>query len=316
MLAVKKWSEGRPYLIALFAPQMAVMAQDINQLFTQTKRRRLFAYQFPLPNLLSWARLYRSHKKPIAFLRIMFSEFSSFSSDSIQLSDSIAEGVKLLRNNPEVQIPVQITAKELSDAKTLLDNVLKESFRDIESDFSYEPADPSARAAFAEFLSDMPLESSFFFLVNIPCWLLYRVSPTHLYRKARTGDIDALEKLLRLDALMVHDPFIGKQIQALRFNRKTSAYRTILEAPLKSPKAKITKKKMKYAMAGFISALSSTIKQPLTEPEIRSLFDAVAQDSGRGAIDTDLAYSPESFYMAIKRDRDFWLQALDPYKRK
>jgi hypothetical protein len=316
MLAVEKWTEGRPYLIAFFAPQMAVMAQDINQAFKQTKNRRVFTYQFPLPNLSSWARLYRSHKRPIGFLRIMFSEFSSFGSASIQISDSIAEGAKLLRNNSEVQIPQQITETELSEAKTLLDNVLKKSFLDIESDFSEAPVDPSMQTAFTKLFSDMPLESSFYFLVNIPCWLLYRESPTHLYRKARTGDVDALEKLLRLDALMIHDPLIGKQIQKLRFNRKTSAYRILLEAPLKSPKAKITRKKMKYAMAGFVSALSVIIKQPLTEPEIRSLFDAVSQDAGKGAIDTDLPDSPESFYMAIKRDRDFWLQSLDPYKRK
>jgi hypothetical protein len=316
MLTVKKWSEGRPYLIALFAPQMAVMAQDINQAFKQTKSRRVFNHQFPLPNILSWARLYRSHKRPIVFLRIMFSAFSSFGSDSIQLSDSITEGAKLLRNIPEAQNLGQVTEKELSDAKALFDNVLKESFLDIEYDLSAEPVDPSMQTAFADLLTEMPLESGFFFLVNIPCWLLYRESPTHLYRKARTGDIDALEKLLRLDSLMIHDPLIGKQIQTLRFNRKTSAYRTLLEAPLKAPKAKITRKKMKYSMAGFISALSSIIKQPLTEPEIRSLFDSVAQDSGRGAIDTDLPDSPESFYMAIKRDRDFWLQAFDPYKRK
>lgn len=316
MLAVEKWSKGRPYLIALLAPQVATPAHDINQVFTQFKNRRVFSHQFPLPHLPSWSQLYRSHRKPAGFLRIMFSEFSSFSPESVQLADSLSEGSKELCKNSVGKSPVQITAKDISKAKTLLDNALKESFLDIKADFSDESATPSDQAAFSEMLSDMPLESSFFFLVSIPCWLLYRESPTHLYRKARTGDIDAIEKLLRLDALMVHDPMIGQQIQKLRFNRKTSAYRTLLEAPLKSPKAKITRKKMKYAMAGFISALSSIIKPPLTEPEIRSLFDAVAQDSGRGAIDTDLPDSPESFYMAIKRDRDFWLQSLDPYRKK
>jgi hypothetical protein len=246
----------------------------------------------------------------------MFSEFSSFSSDSLQLADTVTEGVRLHRINAKGLLTEQITEKDISDARALLNNALKESFTDIEADLKDEPVNPSERAAFADLLSDMPLESSFFFLVHIPCWLLYRDSPTCLYRKGRTGDIDALEKLLRLDALMIHDPLIGKEIQKLRFNRKTSAYRTLLEAPLKSPKAKITRKKMKYSTAGIISALSSIIKQPLTEPEIRSLFDAVAQDAGRGPIDIDLADSPESFYMAIKRDRDFWLQSLDPYKRK
>ena len=53
----------------------------------------------------------------------------------------------------------------------------------------------------------------------------------------------------------------------------------------------------------------------LNEPEIRSLFDAVARDTGKGEIDTEIPESPEAFAKAIQRERTFWMPTIRPDKK-
>ncbi len=89
----------------------------------------------------------------------------------------------------------------------------------------------------------------------------------------------------------------------------------MIRAQQKGPKAKITLQKIKMNFAGFISAISSTLGHRLTEPEIRSLFDAVSSDTGKGYIDTNIPDSPESFGKAIQRERQFWSIIPQPDKK-
>ncbi|MBU5638853.1 hypothetical protein KOM00_19185 [Geomonas sp. Red69] len=315
MLAVPKWAEGKPFLIALLAPQFASSARDIHLAFRHIRERRIVNHQYPMPALPGWFAMYRSHSKPIQFIRAFCSGFSQFGAEGIELGEMFLEATRLISRGKLKPAELTPNSEGIKHILPLLQSTLSASFQDIEEDFSDPPLDPSVKDSAQQLLRDMELESSFFILVLAPCWLLYREHPTRLYRKARLGHLDALEKLLRLDPLLLHDHSIGRQIQSFRLNNKTSAYQTLIEATLKRPKARITRKKMKYATAGLISALSNLMKKPLSEPEIRALFDAVAQDADNSPIDTDLAESPEAFAKAINRDRSFWLQTLLPDKK-
>lgn len=78
MLKTQEWTENKPYLIAVVAPQAAIAARDIHEAFHQIKDRRILAHQFPLPHLPSWFALYRSHIKPNTFIQKLFTDFSRF----------------------------------------------------------------------------------------------------------------------------------------------------------------------------------------------------------------------------------------------
>lgn len=310
MLAIEKWAEDKPFLIALFAPQLAVSARDMHKAFRHIRERRVLNHQYPLPVLPAWFVIYRSHRKPLGLMRKFISNFSKFGAEGVDFGDAILEGIRLVRTGKLQASEIVPNAEDFHQILPQLQSTLSASFQDIEDDLSDTPPEPSAKTAALKLFTDMELESSFHMLVLVPCWLLYREHPTRLYRKARLGDVDAIEKLLRLDPLLLHDPSIGKAIQAFRFANKTLAYENLIEASLKQPKARITRKKMKYATAGLISGLSSIIQAALTEPQIRALFDAIAQDADGSSIDTDLADSPEAFAKAINRDRAFWLKTL------
>jgi hypothetical protein len=69
MLAIEKWAKNKSPFIALFAPQMALNVRDMHQGFQHIQARRILNYQVQLPHLPSWFILYRTHRKPLAFLR-------------------------------------------------------------------------------------------------------------------------------------------------------------------------------------------------------------------------------------------------------
>ncbi len=322
MSAIQKWTQDKHFLLALVAPQIAMGAQDIHLLFKDLKQQKQLNQAFALPNLSSWFALYRSHRKTTLFLKQLFSGFSVFSSESIDFAEMLVnvDQVKRELDRPEIkQQLAQMTSEEkaaqVQKVKDIQTTMLNESFRDLESGIKGELVAPELQVDFLSMFTKS-LAGQFYLFVAVPCWLLYRDSATNLYRKARLGDYDSLEKLLRLDALLIHDPSIGKQVQQLRIKGKYSAYENLIEFVLKKPKNKITRKKMKYAIAGLISGISSAIKHPLTEPQIRALFDAIAQDTQKKPIDTDLPDSPETFSKAIQRDRSYWSKLLHPDKRK
>ncbi|MBW4054389.1 MAG: hypothetical protein HIU83_03100 [Proteobacteria bacterium] len=319
MQKINKWIIGKPFLIALLAPKAAITARDIHEAFQYTKQRRILKHQFPLPYLPAWFAMYRSHKKPLIFLRKIFADFSSFGPESIEFGEKVLDGVGELARYNQAELQMS-TPEEIEQIKPVMENMMTESLQEIKNDLSPLPADPSQREQLLSLFIDNSLESSFFILVTVPCWLIYRTLPTRLYRRARQGKVDALEKLLSLDPLMLHDPSIGKKLQGLRLNRKTTIYENLLTATHNDHQLNVTPQQMKYAIGGLISALAKVLK-PLTKKtlsaaEIHKLFDAVAQDFDGTLTDPDLPINQDSFARAIFRYREEWLKVFQPDTKK
>ncbi len=276
MLEVERWSKDKPFLIALFAPQMVSLTQDLDKSLEQIQRRRLHNYQFPFPDLLSWYVLYRGHHKSNKFLEELLSDHSDFGSEHVEIAKGFFE---YFRTPPKNKLSeVEIATNDLREAHEILKGILGISFQSLKSEFSGDRLDPESKKKFDKFFSKSSLESSFFTLVSFPCYILYRQHPTSLYRSARSGNIKALKKLVSLDPLLLHDPYIGKAIQKIRLSSKSAQYWSILEATINSPKAKIENKTFKYSIAGYISALAFLIKFKLTSIDIADLFHAMEKD--------------------------------------
>ncbi len=317
MLAVEKWAKDKHPILAFIAPQLVVSTRDIHLDLYNLREQSISTNKLPLPPLPSWFAMYRSHRKSLNFIKTLFSESSVFSKETIEFGEAAIEAVRMRSNGMNVKPEHPPTAEDMEQVNNRVDKMLSESFRDIKDDFDKAPLASEIKENNLKLLSEMELEAKFLQRVLIPCWTLYRMHPTRLYRKARLGDLGALEKLLRLDPLMLHDPAIDKHIKTFHLRNKINAYKTLVDAPLKRPKAKINSKKMKYTFAGLISAMSILIKSPLEEPDIRALFNAVAKDADGIRKDSDLEnISQDAFYRAIERDRKFWLQILLPKANK
>ena len=314
MLEIEKWAQDKSLLIALFGPQTAAAARDAHEAFQYVRERRIYNYQFQLPDFPSWYVLYRSPGKVLLPFINLITEFSDFGKDLVSLGFAARKFIKIQKHIPETILELKPTPQEFEEAQIFLKGMLVNSFSDIKDGFSTNTFDTIKIDKFLEFTATKELELGFFFLVFAPCILLYQASPAQLYNDALLGDVDAIVKLLRLDPLLLHEPSIGKKIQEIRLKPSINDYEKILDAARKP--INITRKKIKASFAALTSSQSKALNQPLTEPQIRALSDAVAQDAEGKSIDTDLPESPESFAKAIQRHKPQWEHLLQPDKNK
>lgn len=321
MLNIQEWGEGKSVGIVLIANEVVSTAQDFHLAFSHINQRRLYDYQFPFPNLSSWCGLYRNHRAGDAFIRDLVRLNLPYGDDALSVGDGLVQLSNEVKQfgaehiKAEFAKMTKIEFKELTDdAQELATRLLKGSFAELENEVNGVPFTDLQEKVFLQTFSENELVASFYFLVVAPCWMLYQQHPTKLYRKAvrsmSDGNYDALEALLRLDSLMLHDPLIGKQLQQIRLKKKRNLYERLLEATLKKPKNKVTRKKMKYVMAGFLSSFSHHFNKPLTAPQIAALFDAAAKDYRGQLSDTDIPDNLDTFKTVLQRERPFWDRIL------
>ncbi len=147
-------------------------------------------------------------------------------------------------------------------------------------------------------------EAQFLWRVVIPYLIVYGDWPTRDYRLARQGDLAALWRLLRVDKAVIEDRWIRRLHAQAGLNRDAVAQR-IISAALKSKPVEINVKKAKIFAASLISWIFTAGNLRITEPEVRRLFDLIAQQEGK-LVDVDLPAAPESLAKAIQRGRESW----------
>lgn len=308
MLAVEKWAQNKSPFIALVAPSIAAFSRELPDIFRNLKKHQLANNKVTLPHLPTWYALYRNHNRYCDPFLNMLLESSELAKNAV----SFGVTVNGLSQRKDELANYRLTETDISEGKQFWDHLLTLSFEDMRSDFENQPLEEHVAANVERYLLKYRMEMSFVFLVFTPCIILYKTNPAMLYREARLGNVSAIDKLLRLDPLMLHDPAIGFQIQKIRLSDKLNTYQHLVEAPLKPIKAKLTNNKIKSSMATLISLIAEGIKQPLTSIEIRNLFDAVAQDADKRDIDTSFPDSPEALSKSIQRKRPSWQPLLSP----
>jgi len=305
---VERWAKDKHLLIALLAPQMAAFARELPDIFRNLKKHQLFNSKASLPHLPSWYALYRNHQRYCEPFFKMILESSEFSRQLASLGVSLHEWTQ----QKDETTTRSVSEDDLREGRIFLHNLTSLSFAELRDDFEDRALDYNTAAVVQQHIKQFGMELSFMFLVFTPCFVLYKTTPTALYRKARLGDKDEIDKLLRLDPLMLHDPAIGRQIQKFRLFGRQTTYQNLIDAPLKPIKAKLTNNKIKTSMATLISMIAEALKQPLTSTEIRNLFNAIAKDADKHDEDSAMPSNPETLGKAIQRKRSTWQPLLTP----
>lgn len=319
MIKLDAWANGKPPLIAIIAQQIAVSADSCYIALTALKSGEpIEGYKKP-PKLAEWINFYKNHRIIIQNLKGTLKRFDEIAEIGIFVSDILILnrkvrrrlGSKKFNNKPRKDLE-GLSQEDWKEIQEVGKTVYQISLKDIESDIKGEYDDELSKEI-KESLKDP--EMLFFIKVWAPCWLLYREFPPTLLRSARLGNIKALEKLIRLDKSIIHDPKIAEFLHQAKEKKNKAIYNDLIKTLQKGPKEKITLQKIKMNLAGLISAISSAFGHRLLEPQLRSLFDAVAQDTDKGDIDTDIPDSPEAFAKAIQRERRFWSIIPQPDKK-
>ena len=82
---------------------------------------------------------------------------------------------------------------------------------------------------------------------------------------------------------MIFEPRIAKMLHLAYHSDGRVGFHRIQKGLTRSLKGDVTRRKVKYAIAGLISDLSIKLKRPVEMPELRSLFDAFAKAKGEAS---------------------------------
>jgi len=304
----KNKSKDNPILLRMIASYLASLAEPISEYLEQIKDPTGIFSQLPIPDPDDWLEMYRRPSRLKRMTRSILVNFDKAEKWSKSFYSEIEKGMDELK----------LTDSQIEEFKKGINNAGLDVLSNM-GDVDREKFKCSPEKLYAELdhtkkgytfnLGGIVTEQLFFIKVFMPCYFMYNTYPIQLLRKARLGDIDALEKLIRLDSSIILD----KRIAKIYHSSKT---KKIINDRLNNsfgsnPNVKIDRKKIKMSLAGLISFYSDKIGQRLNESEIRKYFDEVAKSKGKGYIDVDIPDSPESFAKAIQRERRNWENALN-----
>jgi hypothetical protein len=304
---VDHWCAGRPLILAQAASEFADGADDVLGWVMAVRDGKAASRLPKMPSALAWTKLYRRHRKIRQVLSGAF------------LPASSGLGVADLEEMQRAVYLMQAMEPEALAAE--LQKMGPEAFKDAATTVEALVRLMTGKIEPEEASLDKGLETAevaFFLLVWLPCWLEHGDYPPRLMRRARQGNMEALEDLLRLDHGAVADPKIAGHLGVAGLDREGARGQRLTKALHESPKRRLNAQSVKVLLAALVLKMSVLLEvrtkslppegrtKRLTVPEIRDLFDATARDKGQGRIDTDLPESPEAFYMAVHRQADFW----------
>lgn len=171
------------------------------------------------------------------------------------------------------------------------------------------------------------VELHFFMRVVLVSLVEYSELPRGILRRAERGCEKSVEKLLRLDDQALAAPCVQQWINGGGGVQRQARLEQAMNWIKAGPVGKNDEWHFKQCVGGLISAISRRAffivdgfqlkPQPLTAPQIQSLFDAVYRDKEgrRQAImrDPDFAkVTPDGWARQVRRYRRLWDQVLFP----
>jgi len=298
---VRKWAEGRPILLSAISVQIACWADDAYRFMMALRYNPKFRSVFPVHDARKWLSYYRKHR--IVVMTVVRDYWGLFWGN--RTSSLMAKSVRSYALNGEKPVLALPQEKVVEEIERFGHDFSAQIWDSIEEMLSETPRTDEDRLAEWRRLSSQ--EAVFCFRIWFPCWLEYGLSAQHLLRQARQGDIHAIDRILRLDELTLQDPRIILQFSQARQNPAGGRFKRMYSALGGIPDRKLSSKNVKENIGAAISIASELWGSRISGPDIRRLYDAIAQDRERKPIDMDFTdEEPESFSRAMRRHRPFW----------
>ncbi len=169
-------------------------------------------------------------------------------------------------------------------------------------DAASEPADEEEAEETDEFMRSAA--GQFYLRVWLPCWIMHREYPPQLLFRARHGALDALEKLLRLDMSVVHDPRVAEHVHRITHAGTVRDRSLIANALAGKPKGKLDRRGVRYALMGLISQFALAFGTRVAAPDIARLFDGIERVRAGRQSDKFIPVG-EALTKAVSRHRDW-----------
>jgi hypothetical protein len=296
---------SRPSIPAAFAPvlvEAASSAEALGRLLRAVRDGELT--RAAPPPLGSWLPLYRRHR---ALRRAVLGALGCERPAEVDGGLAFLQAARAVHRTPASLKELEGLAGPLGEAFAPV--MFRSALLDVpgllsEADAPVSPHEKRALDAFAA-----SAEGWFFLRVWMPCWVHHRTTPGHLLRRARGGDLDALDALIRLDKAVLADPWIGRHVHRMTHGANRSDRVRLLNALGGTPKGKMDSKRIKLALAGLMSQAAALGGVPLSAGQIHEVFASVSRARGGNRPDGDLPFG-DAFAKAVRRNRDWPLPGV------
>ena len=342
MLNLAKTTERHFQPLAFMAHAIALSSEPFYEVATSAREKKLdtFAAQPNCPE--AWYALYRQHRRVEAVLLSMLLVGEA----AIEVVDEIRSEANQLRADLWQRV------REVRDnaLQGCMDAPQKEQKGDFYSQYvewlEQIIADDQQHEKETALKLLNVLEIRFYLTVTMPCLLEYGTSPVKLLRSARQGNLDAIEKLVRLDSGVLEDPCVRKHL--LQAKGDLERTKLLTDAISGSPNRKLTRQNTKYVHAALIWRIGQECERRIngmfddivkavakhvpkhqrnvfklkaqaqlkkkrglprfkfTMPDIQRLFDAIARDTKGTLRDLDLPVEERTFAKRVRDYVDFW----------
>jgi hypothetical protein len=263
---VQAWYRDHPALIAGYSILVAWVCRQAGQMVGIGERSEHGA-ALPLHrNLRHWLSLYRQHRRVIADLKSYDHHDPALQGLSAQFDQVIAD-MQALPIDGDVR-----HSKAEACGQRMLDLI-----------FAIDALEASPNGQKLDISEPRFLSVWHFIAVNLPCLILYRMPAMRLLLRARHGQEEALEQIMRFDRNVIFDPAISQFIHANPEHWK------IVAANLNPRTPCIGTTRWKILGGASMRVMAQECHYRLTYQSIAGLFHAFAQDIDKAPDDYDIS---------------------------
>lgn len=335
-LEIEKWAASRniSIFVAMMAQRIAASADDLYMACRDSRVNETYGRELPYPEPEHWLLFYDHDEKPLITASELICPNEAFDNLIWGNAERVEKAADSVWNFLEENYSEQFTPESFkvfwARGQILAREMYRSHLDQMRMDFDgVDDATPEQIST----VQNSP-EVLFLLRVWLPCWVEYGQPLDELLSTARTGDIDAIEKLLRLDnGTVTCDPLINRHyIEAQRAGKTywVQRYTNAMQVDAE-PVGNFTSQHIKYWLAALIYEFSHYLderwklllrqlelrykrgckpKFKLSYDDILALFDALAKDtSGRNDPDFRDIY-PKSFETRVREQRKFWQTSL------
>jgi hypothetical protein len=295
--------DGQPWLFVMIATQIAASPDSVHALLKYTAYGESPPKPIPaLPAMRQWIAMYRCHRVMQNSLAAGFGLAADI--EATEVSDDLRSVSRMSSEEIEKEIS-ELPAEEQTDMIRPLigipfppDDVTLRLLLD-EIDADKEPGDIEEERLFDELITSAA--GQYFFRVWWPSLVLYREYAPNLLRSARLGNLDALDRLLRLDKYILHDPGVARVfVEVMSCGRPCDKTR-IANATKGRPTVKLTEANIRAGLGALISQFAHLFHSKVTAPEIQALFDGIERIRSGNQVDTKIEATGDAWSKAIQR---------------
>jgi hypothetical protein len=310
---VREWLRDKPQPLGLLSVFLSIVQDDIYRMSADMYTGKALP-GFTVAEFEQWKRLY---SKPKQVVRALFAYLTFSGLDGFRYNESITSAFNAISvfattNDPTVFEQIKLPDVPPEEFQAALYTHL---FEKLEA-FAFEHAKHMRDSTDADSPTsmDLSIEVVFFFRVWIECWLVHHEPFLPLFRQARNGDVDALEKLVLLDRNILYAPRIARIWARMNADNESPYFERIHRAQARQPHlVEYRAYDIKADIAGLIAKMSEAFGHTLNPSEIGQLFDALARDLAppgqKVHRDPDINRKSDPWRKIVNRKKEKWSQS-------